>query len=88
MFITNGIALDNISGLRTIKFLANKSSNISRVYLTKARYVSADHMHLRLGPHVLFSLPVWVRMTSVGQRAEPGVESHGKGMSESGNTSY
>lgn len=37
---------------RIMKFLANKSSSISRVYLTKARYASDENMYLNLCPHV------------------------------------
>lgn len=39
-----------------MKFLVNKPSSVSVVYLTKARYMSEEHTYLSLRPHVqLFS---------------------------------
>ena len=39
------LAFDSSNWEGIIKFLANKPSRTSRVYLTKARYMSNDHMY-------------------------------------------
>ena len=68
----------------TVKFLANKPSSTSRVYLTKATYVTDDHRYLSLRPRgLLFNLPVSVRTTLAEQSAESDSESYGKGMNKS-----
>ena len=78
------LAFDSSNWEGIIKFLANKPSRTSRVYLTKARYMSNDHMYRSLHSHgLLFNLPVSVRKTFAEQRAGSDCMSCGRGINKS-----